>query len=169
MKSLRGTAQNRKSFTGTSQLLLFVIVVVTVQGHLSGRAWAVHLNYCYLLLLLFKGTFKEKFKRYSAKVLSKQEKTQAVSIGQMPNPHWYNILSIFQRVVSGCHNLRKMAFFCFFLIVPKNWTYLIFVIFYTWTYFAAWKFYTLCEIATKLHCNKTLYRLKTPCRFIHWI
>ena len=83
MKSLRGTAQNRKSFTGTSQLLLFVIVVVTVQGHLSGRAWAVHLNYCYLLLLLFK----EKFKRYSAKVLSKQEKTQAVSIGQMPNPH----------------------------------------------------------------------------------
>ena len=87
MKSLRGTAQNRKSFTGTSQLLLFVIVVVTVQGHLLGRARAVYLNYCYLLLLLFKGTFQEEFKRYSAKVLSKQEKTQAVSIGQMPNPH----------------------------------------------------------------------------------
>ena len=45
----------RKSLGSTYLLLLFVIVIVTVQGHLSGSAGAVHLNYCYLLLLFCQG------------------------------------------------------------------------------------------------------------------
>ena len=42
-----------------------------------------------------------------------------------------------------------------FLFFCENWTYLIFVIFYTWTYFAAWKFYTLMCVKLRQNCLAT--------------